>query len=465
MNPSFVARRARSPVTRRLPYRWLFALVAALAACEEPTTPTAAQQPERPSSATVPAPASEGRLEATPQGSIALPINQSVSTDSVAFGITQMGKGIDGQFVIGNATNPNAALYAVTSGTGVAGFLQNTKSDNTSPALRVVTFGMGRAGEFIINNANNPTSPIYARTLGLGPAGQFYADARGAGTPAVLIVQDGDGFGLKVEGPGSFSMYRNFAWPAVSGKTYGTGPAGAFHTPALDNTSPTVKATTYGRGPAGSFEIHSAGSSSPAIVAKTVGAGPALTAYVSGTGRGASLHIANSGSAGAALYSRTDGTGWAGEFRGTSNGVRIITSSGAGLQVLGGSKQAVVATPSGGRSLYTEESAEVWFTDYGFGRLEDGRARILLDPVFAQTIASEAPYHVFVQSYGDADLSVRERTALGFVVVFRGGTDRAAEFSYRVVAKRRGFERTRLEPAPWADRVPDEEAAPGVAPR
>jgi hypothetical protein len=93
----------------------------------------------------------------------------------------------------------------------------------------------------------------------------------------------------------------------------------------------------------------------------------------------------------------------------------------------------------------------VWFTDYGFGRLQNGRARILLDPTFAQTVNVEEPYHVFVQAYGDADLYVTDRTNLGFAVVFRGGNDRNVGFSYRVVAKRRGFESARLEPAPWAD--------------
>jgi hypothetical protein len=46
---------------------------------------------------------------------------------------------------------------------------------------------------------------------------------------------------------------------------------------------------------------------------------------------------------------------------------------------------------------------------------------------------------------------VAETTPLGFTVVFRGGNDRNAEFSYRVVAKRKGFETKRLDRMPWAD--------------
>ena len=152
------------------------------------------------------------------------------------------------------------------------------------------------------------------------------------------------------------------------------------------------------------------------------------------------------------LIAKTPGPGWAGDFAGTTKGVRITTDvGGTGLQVVNGTKNAVVGTTTGARALYTEESTEVWFTDYGFGRLQGGRARILLDPGFAQTVNVEEPYQVFVQAYGDADLYVRERTPLGFEVVFRGGNDRNAEFGYRVVARRRGFETRRLERAPWAD--------------
>ena len=115
----------------------------------------------------------------------------------------------------------------------------------------------------------------------------------------------------------------------------------------------------------------------------------------------------------------------------------------------------MVSTASGARSLYSEEASEVWFADYGFGRLENGRARILIDPGFAQTVNLETPYHVFLQPYGPAQLYVEERTSLGFVVRVKDG-DPNTEFGYRLVAKRLGFENSRLERASWAD---------GMAPR
>ena len=144
-------------------------------------------------------------------------------------------------------------------------------------------------------------------------------------------------------------------------------------------------------------------------------------------------------------------TGWAGMFTGIGNGVRVSVPAGkVGLEVLGGTKNAVVPTEDGARLLYTEESTEVWFTDYGFGQLEDGLAVVPIDPIFAQTVNLEEPYHVFVQVYGDAEIYVTNRTSASFEVHLRDG-DPGVEFSYRIVGKRLGYEDARLERAPWDD--------------
>jgi hypothetical protein len=149
-------------------------------------------------------------------------------------------------------------------------------------------------------------------------------------------------------------------------------------------------------------------------------------------------------------------TGWAGYFwNGVGNGVYISAASGkTGLTVANGTKNAVVRTDEGSRLLYSEESTEVWFADYGFGQLEDGVAVVVIDELFAQTVNLEEPYHVFVQVYGDADVYVSGRTPTRFEVRLRDG-DPDVEFSYRIVAKRLGYEDDRLEPAPWADSDPN----------
>jgi hypothetical protein len=146
-------------------------------------------------------------------------------------------------------------------------------------------------------------------------------------------------------------------------------------------------------------------------------------------------------------YNQAPANGWAGLFTADNgNGVQISTPDGTiGLVVQGGAKSAAVSTDAGDRLLYTEESTEVWFTDYGFGQLNDGQAVIAIEPLFAQTVNLAEPYHVFVQAYGDAEIYVTGRTMTQFEVHLRAGDD-TVEFSYRIVAKRANYEHIRLAP-------------------
>ncbi len=155
----------------------------------------------------------------------------------------------------------------------------------------------------------------------------------------------------------------------------------------------------------------------------------------------------------AAVTGRVDSPdGWAGRFTSEAgNGVYISVPGGkAGLNVAAGTKNAVVATHDGARLLYAEEATEVLFCDYGFGRVVGGIAEVAIDPVFRETVELGQPYHVFVQPYGDAELWVADRRADGFSVRSHE-PERDVAFSYRIVARRAGYEDTRLERAPWAD--------------
>lgn len=164
-------------------------------------------------------------------------------------------------------------------------------------------------------------------------------------------------------------------------------------------------------------------------------------------------NLATTGSSSIGVYGQTSSSeGWAGYFSSNGNGV-YINAGGAGktgLAVYNGTKNAVVETDQGNILLYTEESSEVWFSDYGFGQLVDGGLVIFNDPLFAQTVNLNEPYHVFLQAYGDAEIYVSNRTAQSFEVRLREG-DANVEFSYRLVAKRLGYEEDRLEILAWED--------------
>ena len=290
---------------------------------------------------------------------------------------------------------------------------------NQSKASAGVLFGLtqtgtGQGGSFRINNTSNSKDALLGRSNGRGGA-------------------------------------------AVHGLATGEAAfAGFFESTNPNNGNAALLVRTGHIGPAGFFQNLNPNNGAAALDVETEGPGLAVLAIA----KGGSAGLFQSSSTDATLLANNFASGFAARFRGfgQGKGVLIETQGGAGLQVVGGSKNAVVHTPSGAKALYTEESTEVWFTDYGFGKLENGRVRVRLDPSFAQTINPDEPYHVFVQPYGGADLSVADRTPLGFTVALKEG-DQNAEFSYRIVAKRLGFEAKRLEPAPWADQLA---SAPGA---
>jgi hypothetical protein len=282
------------------------------------------------------------------------------------------------------------------------------------------------------------------RNEGSGPAGLFEINDP-ANTNAAL----------KAHSWGAGAALGAFAWNdanAINAVVNGTGDVLNLHIDNPNSTSNLINASTNGLGLGASFRIDNPLNTHSALAADTVGSGCAGRFGTSGSGN--------------AVCADTSGSGWAGNFEatGSGNGVRISSTEGTeGLSVVGGSKNAVVATSEGARLLYSEESSAVWFSDYGFGQLADGSVFIAIDPLFAETVNLEEPYHVFVQAYGDAELYVSQRTPEGFEIRLRAG-DPDVEFSYRLVAARRGYEGKRLERAAWAEGDPNLHAPQPAAP-
>jgi hypothetical protein len=128
--------------------------------------------------------------------------------------------------------------------------------------------------------------------------------------------------------------------------------------------------------------------------------------------------------------------GWAGYFGGD---VRITDS----LVVLGAKSAGVKVDDGEYRLLYSQESPEVWFEDFGEGRLLNGRAVIQIDALFAQTVNTSVKYHVFLTPQDEPlTLAVANKTTASFEVIGPSGAN--IPFSYRIVAKRKGYEHIRL---------------------
>jgi len=109
-----------------------------------------------------------------------------------------------------------------------------------------------------------------------------------------------------------------------------------------------------------------------------------------------------------------------------------------------GQKSAAVPFPDGTlRRLYSVESPESWFEDFGEARLVNGRAKVRVDPGFAAVIRGS--YHVFVTPCGDSNgLYVTNKTSKSFAVREQLRGKSSLVFSYRIVAKRKDISGRRL---------------------
>jgi hypothetical protein len=95
---------------------------------------------------------------------------------------------------------------------------------------------------------------------------------------------------------------------------------------------------------------------------------------------------------------------------------------------------------------YAVQAAENWYEDAGSGQLQSGSARVALEANFAAVVNSEVDYHVFLTPEGDCKgLYVSHKTETGFEVRELGGGASNVAFDYRIMAKRKGFEKLRME--------------------
>ena len=117
-----------------------------------------------------------------------------------------------------------------------------------------------------------------------------------------------------------------------------------------------------------------------------------------------------------------------------------------GLVCMWGPKAAAVPHRDGSmRLLYSMESPESWFEDFGRARLVRGRARVKLDREFSAVIHT-GDYHVFLTPQGDSrGLYVSRKTRTGFEVREQQGGTSSLAFSYRVVGRRKDIRAPRFQ--------------------
>lgn len=138
----------------------------------------------------------------------------------------------------------------------------------------------------------------------------------------------------------------------------------------------------------------------------------------------------------------------------------------AGDTYAAGSKSAVVPLKNGKMvAVYSQESPQVWFEDFGSAQLVGGVATVQLESKYAQLVNTKLPYHVFLTPNGDCHgLYVVQKDRNSFEVRELGGGQSSVGFDYRISALRNGYEKLRLEPAKLAtlQKMPKTEERPRV---
>jgi hypothetical protein len=164
-------------------------------------------------------------------------------------------------------------------------------------------------------------------------------------------------------------------------------------------------------------------------------------------------------------------------FENTAHDVTVLTASGSfgsctsdtdGNLHCTGTITPTVSIANGAKqvALYSMASPQNWFEDFGSGQLSGGASTVALDPAFAETIAANSEYHVFLTPEGECrGLYISHKTANSFQVHELGGGQSNVSFAYRIVALRRGYENVRLEDkttmmAKMKDNMPKPSATP-----
>jgi hypothetical protein len=120
-----------------------------------------------------------------------------------------------------------------------------------------------------------------------------------------------------------------------------------------------------------------------------------------------------------------------------------------------GTKAATVKTPSGPKELYSQESPELWFEDFGKATIQNGTCIVTIAADYAETVTinDEHPMHAFITPNGNMGNWWIEYNGNSFIVKAPQAANGTA-FDYRLVAKRMGYEDLRMKkvPSSYTDR-------------
>jgi hypothetical protein len=149
-------------------------------------------------------------------------------------------------------------------------------------------------------------------------------------------------------------------------------------------------------------------------------------------------------------------------------------------KILGGGTVSTIVDDTEGKpvTMHAPESPEIYFEDYGEGKLVNGQAKITLDPILSKNIAvnEKHPLRVFVQLEGDCNgVYIANKSGYGFEVIELNGGRSNVSFQWHVVGNRADqheggrmarYQDVRFEPAPLFQKLKpiNKELTPVTAP-
>ena len=399
----------------------------------------------------------------------------SANNSTQVVNVTQSGSG----FAI-SASSPGATGFTIqgqttgAQGVGVAGLASNTNSGAGAVGVLGASFAPGGAGVFghsddttgagvgLVGYSPSPKGfGLYAYETGDSSVGAYgrWQNASSTAAGSIRIGVWGD------SSSGSGVLGSSDTGNGVVGESLsGIGIVGE------SSDGPGVYATSYSA--AGSVGISSngtAGVNGIFVTSSTTGSGFSVAGAWGDTAASGGFGVLGTTDDGNSLFGVNDtvnhetlyvqnnsgfngGTPVTARFAGPGASTycyipRDSADNGTGDLICTGTKSAAVPV-EGNRMvrLYAVEAADNWFEDAGSGQLANGSATIAFDQVFAQTINGDVDYHVFITPNGECEgLYVTNKSAQGFEVhELHSGKSNIA-FDYRLMARRKGFEKVRMQ--------------------
>jgi len=345
-------------------------------------------------------------------------------------------------------------------------------ADNSARPLAVQVIGdpdAAVAGKFAVGSASVGSKALTVTGvidfLGAGTVHNYFTQGAGNNVQITTNVDEANVVGDATRSQWKLVMGSNLDWFSIrrspAGGTYNEdalffieGSTGRVGIATVD----TANGASIPFAPAARLHVETAsGDGIWGVASATTGGNVGvygLSYATSGYGVFGSANVGVSG-----LSASTPGFGVAGvasATTGTNYGVFGQTSSPSGYGVYyngglagTGTKSAIVDTQDyGWRHLYAVESPQNWFEDFGQANLVAGEALVSIEPIFAQTVNLDLPYHVFLTPRGGfCSLYLAAASASSFTVRAQEGSTCEISFDYRIIAPRLDYEDLRLKPA------------------